>query len=1262
MIGPSAVNRKELLNWAGTIAARSELPRLLRRLILETGRGVVQLGFPAGEGVALGGWDGTLVSAEAGPFIPVGLSVWELTVEESVGTKADRDFKNRKTTPDGSPTSTCTYVAAALRPFRDRKTWAAGRRAQGIWKDVWALGVDEIETWLEHAPITQAWISQVLGRNPYGLRPVDLWWDGWASATTPNLTPQLMLAGRSSQQEALIQRLREPAQVTTIRGGSLDELQSFIAAVLIEAANGGDDRLKARAAFVDDLLTWRALVARPNPLILVPTTDEVRNDTTPAPDHHIVIPLIDAPTADIELPAIDADDAAAALAASGLDEPKARKLARLGRRSLLTMRRELANKPELHQPAWAKPPADRVTRALLLAGRWRGDVTGDRQVLADLAGRDYSDLRERIAELAVQADPLIGGVGDVWALVSAFDAWTQLVRLIQRDDLERLAPTVQTVLGEVDPSLELPRESRWRAAIDGKVRRYSPELRRGLASTLTLLGVHGEHIDADSIGNGADWAALAVDRLLREANADSTCDTWISLGDVLTLLAEAAPDAFLGAVDRGLEGEAPLLAGLFVEEEDPLGGSNSYHTSMLWALETVVWSEQHFGQTVDTLARLAEIDPGGRLANRPAASLAAIFSPWHPDNSVDVSRRLAALDTMRRRHAEVAWSLMLTMLPKGHQVHFPSNEPAYRTWKPAKITVTYAEYYRVITEVVHRLVRDAGSDATRWAQLVDTISDLTSADRSTVLEALRVQIGTGGFSDDDRPRLWESLRSLTARHREYSDADWALPSEELSKIDEVGTSLQPTAPQQRDAWLFQSYRPALPGISLRDDHRAYEAALTEHRKEAVADIDAAGGLGALQQLAHEAEQAWWVGVAIADASEAKYEDELLNLLGADDRVEADLGASYAARRFDRDGWTWVEDVLQRFASLSAVQRAIILVQTRDYPMAWERADSLGQDVAREFWKQFGPYGLGNFQQAADAAERLIGVERNAAALSLIELYVKRNGSDTVRLLDLAATALRTLLTRKDSEFGNLSQYDFQQLFELFYEHRDALGWERIAHLEWAYLPALGYNAKPRMLNDLMARDPDFFVEVVSAAFRPSSSEERPEPTEQEARRAANAYRLLNEWSKPPGTRDTGEIDGAALTEWVTRAVSRLREVDRLTIGLQQIGEVLSQALPDSDGKRPPLAVRELIEAQRSAALDEGCYIGTVNARGVVSRSLSDGGDQERALVTKYRGYADAYADEWPRTAAIMRAVAESYERQARREDQDAERFQSGLDE
>ena len=96
MVTPGFADRLKLAQWADSVSARVELPRLVRRLILETTPGVVQLGMPAGEGVSSGGWDGTVKSTEASPWVPAGLSLWELSVDKSPGAKADDDSAKRR--------------------------------------------------------------------------------------------------------------------------------------------------------------------------------------------------------------------------------------------------------------------------------------------------------------------------------------------------------------------------------------------------------------------------------------------------------------------------------------------------------------------------------------------------------------------------------------------------------------------------------------------------------------------------------------------------------------------------------------------------------------------------------------------------------------------------------------------------------------------------------------------------------------------------------------------------------------------------------------------------------------------------------------------------------------------------------------------------------------------------------------------------------------------------------------------------------------
>lgn len=680
MSRPGLAGRDDLLRWPSNVAA-GEFPRLIRRLVWETARDAVQLGFPAGSGTSAGSWDGSVRTVTGNTMVPAGLSVWELSVEKSgIKAKADRDFGKRTSTPDGSPTSDAEYIEAILRPWPDRRAWAMEKNGERRWKNVRAYGVDDIEEWLESAPVTHSWVSELLGLAPHGYQAVETWWRRWAAATNPVLPTSVVLAGRDAAVTMLESRLGGVPVTTTIGGGSLEEIRAFVAAVLDRKASMGDSRWRSRAAFIDQVTSWRALAERPGPLILVPVTADVTAEAALGAAHHILIPVT-AASADIELLPLDADTAVAALHSAGLGEAAAEEAGRLARRSLQLMRRNLANKPELHIPAWASSPS-RILRSLLIAGRWNQDHDADRVALEELTGVDYDSLRETLAELNRASDPFITQIGPSWMLASPQDAWLQLRRAVRSDDLNRLEPVIRRVLLERDPALDLSPDDRWHAATVGKSRTHSGALRRGVAATLALLGLYGGVIDTAHGGDGAQWADRVVRMLLQKANADATGDMWNSLADVLPTLAEAAPDAFLGGLRDAATGPSPAISAMFTDSGSATATREfSRHQAVLWALERLAWSPDHFGRVIGVLARLAEIDPGGYMRNRPFNSLISILSLESRETPASISARMEIIEGLRHRNPDLGWRLMIALLPSPRSMHDPVQEPEFRGWK-----------------------------------------------------------------------------------------------------------------------------------------------------------------------------------------------------------------------------------------------------------------------------------------------------------------------------------------------------------------------------------------------------------------------------------------------------------------------------------------------------------------------------------------------------------------------------------------------------
>lgn len=1276
---PGLIDRRGLLNWADWIGARSELPRLIRRLILETGEGILALGFPAGEGVSAGSWDGTVRASQDTPYIPVGLSLWELSVEKSAVTKADRDYAKRDATPDGSPTIDCVYIALALRPWTKRAEWAKEKVGQGRWKEVRALGVDDVETWLESAPITHAWLSETVGLTPYGLVTAQTWWDRWSSATTPPFPPEAAVAGRDAEIAALRTALARSGELITIRGSSRDEVAAFVASLALgeEPTDGG--ALLARTAFVDDVEAWRRLREHPSSLVLVALTEEVAAEFSPGSAHVLVVPVTGTSDADIELSPIDSLKAAEVLKSAGLPEKKADDAGKLSRLSLLAARRRLANKRELHQPDWGKPPASRTVRRVVLLGRWNENSEGDRSVAEKATTSSYVDLREEVAGLLVGGDPFVARLGGTIGVVSHVDAFLVLRGELRKDDFEALHKSVREVFTETDPRLELPQEDRWRASLLGKTRSFSYDLRQGLATTLALLGAYGDRTIDGAGMTGRDWASWMVREIFEVANGDDSCSLWTSLGDVLPLLAEAAPSQFLDAVRTGTTGDDPVLRRMFGDSDGADAFSTeSAHSSLLWALETTAWSPDHFGLTLDLLARLSEIDPGGRLANRPFASLVAILLPWHPQNSVTPEQRLEAIDGLRDHHDAIAWRLLLALLPEGHSTSMNISEPHFREWKPESLSVLIVEYWNFIDELYKRVLVDVERDPNRWLPLIDKIDDIPPSSRAATLARLD-ELSTGeALPPELGSAIWEALRAKVARHREFAHAQWALPEAELAAIERTTVRFEPSEPLDRLGWLFKDYRPEIPDVK-RGDHAEYEATLADLRAEAAAEIADSVGWDGTVAFAHTLEAPWFLGEALAQGKRHEHEDDFLRLLESDNSAEATFATGYVWKRFRDDGWDWI-DAHVSGAKLSPTQIAWLLLYTGDYSKAWEVAEKLNNDVARAFWRNFRTQGLGgDFEHVDFVAERLLAAARPGPALDLVALYGRRERLSSERA-DLVARGLEALLEAddRDIELRRLAHYELAELFAAL--EASELPRDRLGRLEWAYLPAFGIDHQPAALSAMLSEDPNFFVDIIRRIYRPrgagdeataeeaeakaeaeAEAEAEAGDEEQRAEIAQNAYRLLSDWKRVPGLREDGTVDPDQLEAWIADAREKLAESGHSAVGDAHIGHVLAWAPADADGVRVPKAVRDLLEKLQSDEIEDGLRVELFNSRGVTSRGAFDGGDQERAVAAGYFTQTEKIGDRWPRTAAILRTLAEGYERDARRMDEDAERRLKGFD-
>lgn len=1258
------LSRQELVQWADS-GAGYDLPGLLRRLVIETGEGVELVHFPAGVGATSGDWDGVVRATVGTAFVPEGVSGWEISTEKNSNKKAEEDYGKRLSAPDGSATADVTFVEVICRPWTKARAFAAQHTAEHRWKEVRAYNVESLETWLEQAPSTTIWLAEQLRRPVSGIRTAEQWWNDWLRSTRVPLRGAVVLAGRESGSETLLQRVTSPG--TTTVGGDLrlDEVHAFVAATFIDRA---DHEIHRPVLFLSDSDEARKLLSRPGELVVVAPHAAFAREIPPS-GHHLIIPTPGSDRADITIPPVASRLAAEALEKQGLPHRESREYGTLARRSLLALRRRVAVKPSLHEPSWAARGADTVRRRVLLANTWNQTWSGDREALEALIGLPYSSIEDAVRSLAAGPDdPMVAVVDERWHVVSPMDAWLLMGPQICTSDLEAFRKHALAVLLEPDPLAKLSEDDRFRASLEGTRRRFSGELVRGAANALALLSTVDNVVRVAGGQTGGSVASSVVWELLDTANKDATAGTWIMLAPHLPLLAEAAPSIFLDQLRKGIQPQAPFAEAVFADRERGKFGTPpaSPHTHVLWALETLVWSPEHFDAAVSVLAELAELDPGGEWSNRPAESLASVFSPWHPNTSADVDQRLTTVERLRRGHPEIAWKLLLSMLPHAHGFQMIHHGPTYRDWKTSEPVVLRTEYIRVVNEVARALLADVGASGERWRQIVKELNDLPPEFRAQARDQLAGLAEQGSLDEAEREALWSDLRVFVAHHREYSDAHWALPTSEVDALETVSEALAPASSLHRHAWLFDQGLITLGDVHRRDNYEEYEREVAARRTAAIAEILNEEGFDGVLSFAADCAVPGQVGAALDRAAGADYEDALVDLLDSPDSSMSNLAFGYFAHRFTSEGWDWLDGVIDAHRSSSAPVLSSLLRAAWDPKEAALRAHRLGDEVAREFWANLSYFGLGqDFDEAPRLSSRLIEFGRPAAALDLLALY-RRPGAD-LAYAEAVVSAFEALMEHPDDqELPQLSQYDVDTLLKVVAAYRHQLGVERAVRVEWYFLPMLGYDPDAQTLHRTLAEDPRFFVEILSTVFRPRSDDESPhepdEPSEQERAAAENAFRLLHSWSTCPGIDDQGEVTLERLRDWVSTARALFAERKRAEIGDEQIGQALAAAPADADGSWPCEAVRELLEELQNDRIDRGLEIRVFNNRGVTSRSLDEGGQQEWKLAGGYRARADRFVMRWPRTAAIFRRLAETYEADARREDAEAERRSRGLDE
>lgn len=1258
------VQAGDLDRYAPTRESQAVIPELVYWLIKQSCFDLIVFRIPYGDAVNQPGWDGMVETNEGFlEFVPKGKSYWEIGTGSDPQSKATDDFRKRTEEINDEIRAESSFIFVTPRSSGsggwnepEQTKWLERRKNKG-WKLIRIIDGVKLADWLREYPAIGKWMAKKLNLTTSlgGVStPTEHWEDLLSECTMgdPPLPPKLFTVGRTGACDALHALFEGKTQVLMLFAESPQDVADFVSAFLAGLAPEISQTFINRCLYINDEQAWRSIVETRSPHVLVADprlgleTEEGARLLTIArrKSHAIIVPLCGAWSGSnpeiLKLRSPSQSTIESVLKESGYPEIRAKELGRIGGDRISALRRHLRGYGNL--PSYATWENANLIAQAGLVGNWDGSNLSDRSALEVFLGKGYGEWIETLRPDTLRSDSPLIQLNEKWRIVARGEAWISLGNRITNDDLDRFYDMAVRVLSERNPEFDLPKEDRFAASIHGKNLSHSNLIRKGIAESLSLLGSRPEALSSCSEGKAEFTAVRVVRNILNKAS----WERWASLDSIMPLLAEAAPEEFLTAVESVLIdlNKAPFHK-IFEEEGGGVMGGSNYMSGLLWALETLAWSPAFLSRVSVILADIASIDPGGKWTNRPSNSLADIFLPWHVQTTALFGQRKTAVEAVLKEHPAVGWKLLLALLPHNRGFTSGCHRPVWRNFIPRdwKDSVLISEYWEQVSAYTDLAVGLAKNDSGKLGELIQRLADLPKSAVENLLDHLK-RDEVVNLPEEERLLLWEKLDSLVRHHRKFPDTEWALPVDEVNKIAETAQELAPRTPELKYHYLFSGRDYDL--FDEKDNYDEQRRRLDEMRQAAIIEIIGCDGIDLALKFAKKVADPYEVGRTLGELVIDGIDDVILpHLLNSNDDTLLRVVSGFVGSRFWKLKTAWIDNILTR--GWSPEDKAKFLTYLPFEDEIWKRA-AKHLTIVHEalYWKNVRVNPYGPDRDLKFAIEKLLEYGREGAAV----MCASHTINNEARFDETLATGALLAVLKNESGIQELEHHQTVELIKHL-QKSNTSDKNALFIIEWNFLPWLDRfsSGSAITLEKRLASDPSFFAEAVSLVFHSKNTDkdDYKEPDEQKKKLAKNAYKLLTEWKLCPGTQDDGTFNAEAFNVWLNEARRITEESGHSEVAQIQIGHVLTNAPPDPNGLWIHNAIANALNFRDTTEMRSGFTTELFNSRGVYGFTH---GQAERELAVLNREKAEALDSKgYTRFAAAMREFANQYERDAERE-------------
>jgi hypothetical protein len=902
------------------------------------------------------------------------------------------------------------------------------------------------------------------------------------------------------------------------------------------------------------------------------------------------------------------------------------------RDSKLSIPNEFLPKPVIHI-------IDKNKEALFIAlilGGWNESYEGDGEI-AHRLGVEYANWIREIQNLH-SIDPSIFSLRNgSWKVQDKFGLFANFETHFYDSHIEKILSIDIDILSEINSNLE-DDEVYWTRFLSAKNSKYSSELRKGIVETLVYLGIHKNKLRNCSLGKVENAVYTTIFSILQKSDWKMVA----SLNELLPLISEANPRAFLDGLDYLLKNKIEIFKELYSRESSSGLFSVNHLTGLYRALEGLAWSEEYLPRVILILARLANVDPGGNWANRPINSIQEILIPWRRQTTASLETKKGAILGILPKLPSIVWKILTNLLPWYHQSSHGIHRPTHRVFIPLNWDekVTQQEYGLQIAEYSKMILDFVGNHKSYVPELVDVLDNMQGDGLKDAINFLANE-GFLDLPEEKIGKIYEKILTLTTTHRNFSDADWAFSVDIIEELEKISQKFIPKDPFIRNQYLFSNE------YTIGERNRNSEdisKELDSMRKIAIQEVFDNGGLESVLRFASEVDQKYYVGYFLGIIASIK-EDNILLPKSLQDETDdnKEFLPNYINARYRSRGENWIDELNVKKWSKDDISIFLNFLPLEE--KTWQMAEQFLRKDENLYWAKIQRVGFSLVSNWEPIILKLLKFNRPFLAIDAI--YTDFTQTKKINKDYIIPALLSGLQSSQTSE--RITYYYVAELISELQNLPD-VDEDILFKIEWGYLRILdkNYRAHPKILFKYLQEKPEFFIEMIQLIYR--SNKESSEDTNQSTANQqliSQAWRLLHLWKTPPGLKTDGTFHSDELKNWFQNVVSQTEESGNLNEALSEVGKVLYYSPEDPSGLWIHKSVCEILENTENDRIRSGFTNEVYNSRGVYSVDPTGAPEKQLANIWKIRS-EQVQKLGYVQFSESLKRLAEIYEREAER--------------